>query len=148
VRDFFGFAPPEFATVSATLRLPIARGRVDSQQDFTCNEQLRELRFHPERFIRPGGADGGSAVKELIAAKQRWVNTAKTPQNARERHLAITAANRAMQPLVADLRRQIKSRCTELQQKKRADAVLQSRENSFCLFSREHFEKLLRDIRP
>jgi hypothetical protein len=145
VREFFGFQPPEFATVSATLRLPVARDRVDVPRVATCQQQLRELRYHPERFVERVGPGDGVSANELIALKQRWVRTPKTPQNARERHLAIVAANTALQPLLADVRRQIKSRCTELEHHKRAEAILQSREYSFCLFPREHFERLLHE---
>ncbi|MCI0334868.1 MAG: hypothetical protein L0228_16765, partial [Planctomycetes bacterium] len=49
-RAFFGFEPPEFAAVSATLRLPIAGNRVDAAHDRSCAEQLRELRFHQREY--------------------------------------------------------------------------------------------------
>jgi hypothetical protein len=143
IREFFGLQPPEFATVSATLRLPIARGHLDVAQAVTCAQQLRELHYHPERFLRTDVADVGMNVQEIIASKQRWVQTSKTPQNARQRHLAIAASNEALQPLLADKRHEIKRRCTELQRRKRAAAILQSRDYSFCLFPREHFETLL-----
>jgi hypothetical protein len=148
-RAFFGFAPPEFATVSATLRLPINRNAAIESHERSCGEQLRELRYHPERFA---GVDGetdraqSAAIESIVADKHRWVQAAKTPHNARERHAAIAAANQALQPFVAERRRQIKSRCGELQRRKRADAILQSREYSFCLYPREHFEKLLEDL--
>jgi hypothetical protein len=159
-RAFFGFQPPEFAVVSATLRLPITGGRVEAARDRSCAEQLRELRFHPERFLGPLTTSRGlapigqsaeqtapvplpDAVYEIISAKNRWVNTPQTPQNARQRHEAITAANEAMQSFVAERSGQIKSRCGELQLRKRADAILQSRDYSFCLYPRERFERLL-----
>jgi hypothetical protein len=148
-REFFGFAPPELATVSATLRLPIARSAAVESHVQSCGEQLRELRYHPEMFA---GVDGeadraqSAAIESIVAVKRRWVQVAKTPQNARERHDAIASANQALQPFVAERRRQIKSRCGELQRRKRADAILQSREYSFCLYPHEHFEKLLEGL--
>lgn len=147
-RVFFGFPPPEFATVSATLRLPIARNRVEAARERSCEEQLRELQFHPERFVEHGGGISDThspAVREIIAAKRQWVQTPKTPQNARQRHDAIAAANEALQPFIAERRRQIKARCNELQHNKRADAILQSRDYSFCLYPRRHFESRLLD---
>jgi hypothetical protein len=141
-RTFFGFAPPEFATVSATLRLPIARDIAIDSRERSCEEQLRELRYHPERYIEPDSDMG--AARDIVAGKRRWINAPKTPQNAHERHVAIAAANEALQPFVAERCRQIKSRCGELQRRRRADAILQSREYSFCLYPRDHFERLLK----
>ncbi len=145
-REFFGFEPPEFAAVSATLRLPVAGGQFDGTRDRSCAEQLRELRFHPERFVEQvGGAALAEtpAIRDVVSAKRHWIGTPKTPQNAHERHLAITAANEALQPFVAERRRAIKSRCNDLQRYNRASAILQSREDSFCLFPRHRFETLL-----
>jgi hypothetical protein len=144
-RNFFGFDPPEFAAVSATLRLPVAARREEASRDRSCAEQLRELKYHPERYVITDIAPGADAVKigDIIAAKRRWVETEKTLENARERHNAIAAANSELQPFVANRRRAIKERCEEIQTRRRADAILQSREYSFCLFPREHFEKLL-----
>jgi hypothetical protein len=146
VRTFFGFDPPEFAAVSATLRLPIAGERIEVDRDRSCAEQLRELRYHPERFVQQSGKSMPAAmagIEEIVFTKRQWIETPKTPENARERHTAIAAANEALQPYVADRRRAIKSRCHDLQQQKRASAILRSREYSFCLFPRRHFETLL-----
>jgi hypothetical protein len=137
IRTFFGVTGPAFATVSATLRLPVvapARDAISLQQ---WRQQLRELRFHPERFVESNGA------ADLVAAKRRWVETPKSPQNAAQRHAAIVAANQALQPLVAPLREQLEQQCNEAQHRKRAEAILQSREYSFCLYPRRHFDKLI-----
>jgi hypothetical protein len=145
-RTFFGFEPPQFAAVSATLRLPIASQSLEPGNDRSCAEQLRALRYHPERFISTAAVDGptdSTVMQDLLDAKRRWIAVPKTRQNARERHVGITTANESLQPNLRGVRRAIKSRCTELQQRKRASSILQSREFSFCLFPREHFETLL-----
>jgi hypothetical protein len=144
IRSFFGFEPPHFAAVSATLRLPIAGHPMEAARDRSCAEQLRELRYHPERFIGQDDETPAEApIEEIISTKRRWVETPKSPENARERHISIATANAALQPYVADRRRAITNRCHELQQQKRANAILQSRDYSFCLFPRRHFERLL-----
>jgi hypothetical protein len=149
VRLFFGFEPPEFATVSATLRLPIAEEVVASSQIGQWEQRRRELRYHPEQFIEANGeASNGKAdnVAELIATKRRWVQTAKTPQNARERHRAIVAANRAMQSFLTPLREQVERERDALQNRRRSEAILKSREYSFCLHPRQHFDRLLQGL--
>jgi hypothetical protein len=144
-RTFFGFPLPEFAAVSATLRLPIARQRNDLSVNPSCAQQLRELRYHPERFIERDGVDGSSQVQELIATKQYWIELPKSQENARTRHLAITSANQSLQPYVAPRRREIARQCHEFQHRKRTEAILRSRDYPFCLYPRDHFERLLFD---
>jgi hypothetical protein len=145
VRLFFGFEPPEFATVSATLRLPISHASLDGAALGQWEQRLRELRYHPEQYVDlSGGANGDTAsIHELVATKQRWLHTPKTPDNARQRHVAITGANEKLQPFVASLREQIERERVDTQHRKRSEAILNSREYSFCLYSREHFDKLL-----
>jgi hypothetical protein len=147
-RQFFGFEPPEFATVSATLRLPITHERVNALQDNELARQSRELRYHPERYTNLNGLTSHgekSNIARLIDEKRRWASLAKTPQNAQQRHAAISAANEALQVHLADLRRQIERQREELAHRKRANAILESREHSFCLYPRRHFEQLLLD---
>jgi hypothetical protein len=148
VRLFFGFDAPEFATVSATLRLPVVCETPDATAAIQWDQRLRELRYHPELFVDGPGADGdASATTQIIADKRRWLQTPKTPQNALERHLAITGANAALQPYIAPLREQIEQERNELQLRKRGEAILRSREYSFCLYPRQHFDKLLAEPR-
>jgi hypothetical protein len=142
VRLFFGFEPPEFATISATLRLPIAHDETDFSDVGQWQRRLRELQYHPEQFVR---SNGDGLANDLIALKRRWVDVPKTPENAQERHRGIVGANEALQPFVAPLREQIERERDELQVRRRSEAILRSREYSFCLYPREHLSKLLRD---
>jgi hypothetical protein len=147
-RQFFGFALPEFATVSATLRLPIAHERGGGTQERELIQQAREMEFHPERFLNRNGPlrpDESSTVYEILARKQHWVETLKTPANARERHIAITAANHALQPYLSEMRLQIERQRDAMTERKRANAILESREYAFCLYPHRHFERMLRN---
>jgi len=141
---FFGFSLPAFATASATLRLPIAHPACEACQLREARQQLRELKFHPERFLDGHPVSNADpAAARLVAEKQRWINTAKTPANARERHLAIAAANAALQPFVAPRRAELERRRGDAEARLRAGAVLDSRDYAFCLFPRESLEQLM-----
>ena len=149
VRLFFGFEPPEFATVSATLRLPIALRSVRCIGSHAVGQRLRELAVSSrairrwqrrERRCRRSGS-------EIIADKRRWVRNAQDAAERTRTAPGIAAANEALQPFVAPLREQIERERDELQQQKRGDAILRSREYSFCLYPRQHFDKLLADPR-
>jgi hypothetical protein len=150
-RQFFGFELPQFATVSATLRLPIRHECMNSHQESELRRQARAMMYHPEQFTNFNGPlppDQSTRVSEIIETKRRWVRTTKTPENARERHIAITAANQALQPYLAKLRSKVERQREELAECKRAVSILASREYSFCLYPRRHFEQLLLDDPP
>lgn len=148
VSMFFGFEAPVFATVSATLRLPLNCRLHDSVISGQWEQRLRELRYHPERFIDLNGHSVDAEAASLIAAKQRWLNTSKTFENARERHCAINGANQKLRPFVEPLRRQVEQELAENRQRKRDETILRSREYSFCLYPREHFDRLLENPLP
>jgi hypothetical protein len=141
-RRFFGFSLPEYATASATLRLPITRPAARHESMREVRRQLRELAYHPERFLPANGAS--AAAMAAVHEKTRWIDTAKTPQNVRARHQAITSANAALQPFLAPQREQLERQRNEIEHRLAVDSILNSREYSFCLFPREHFERLLR----
>ena len=146
IRLFFGCEPPVFATVSATLRLPIEHDSQEAAGVGQWDQRLRELRYHPEEFVDVNGSVNGEArgISEIIATKQQWLRTLKTPEKcARERHLAIGAANEALQPYVAPLRERIEREQKDVQQRRRREAILNSREYSFCLYPRERFDRLV-----
>jgi hypothetical protein len=147
-RQFFGFPLPEFAAVSATLRLPLMREDAGRNLERRMEHQLRELSYHPEQFVNSDiTATNGqiSGAGDIVAAKRRWIDTAPTPANAYRRHIGIRTANAALQPYVAPLRAQFETELRGLQQRQRAAAILGSREYSFCLFPREQLEPLLLD---
>jgi hypothetical protein len=145
VRRFFGFEPPEFGTVSATLRLPIAQLPHESFLMNKWQRRQRDLTYHPELFVDGNG--DRAIVDQIVADKRRWVDVPKTPENAGERHRAIVAANEALQPYVAPLRDQLERDRQAAQKLRRGEAILQSRAYSFCLYPRAHFDTLLREPR-
>jgi hypothetical protein len=141
-RRFFGFSLPEYATASATLRLPISHTSSGDDELRNMRQQLRELAFHPEKYLQSNGVS--EAALATLSEKQRWINTAKSPENAHARHVAIAAANAALQPFVAPQRAHVERERAGIERRLARDAILESREYSFCLFPREHFERLLR----
>ncbi len=147
-RQFFGFELPQFATVSATLRLPIAHEHASPGDESQLRQQAREMLYHPERFAGANGPlppEDSEAVAKLIETKLRWVHTPKTRDNARERHVAIGRANQDLQPFLTKMRTRVERQRDELAKHKRASSILASREYSFCLQPRQHFEQLLLD---
>jgi hypothetical protein len=143
--QFFGFALPQFATVSATLRLPIVHGCAQVDRLRELRHELRELDYHPERFLDRDdtASPGTTAIGQFVSDKLRWIRTARSHQNARTRHEAIVAANTALQPFVAPRRTGVHRELDDTARRLHACAILESRDYSFALFPREHLQRLM-----
>jgi hypothetical protein len=132
----FGLPPPAYLTVTATLHLPIDRVRVTADELRTVDQRLRELTYHPERHIegtRPSHDDSAAELARLCREKAAWIATPQTRENARQRCRAIRSLNESLQPGVVDERRKLLAQREQTADRLRAEAVLGSREYSFCL---------------
>jgi hypothetical protein len=147
IERFFGLKPPDFMVVSGTLRLPIDHPHGTTDELRRGRQTLRELMYHPERYIDPpaapvrcercsGSSAKGESVEPLrsIESKRQWIATPKSQDNAAVRHQAIAAANEALQPCVAERRAKLRDEIDRLEGQARAEAILASREYSFCLY--------------
>ncbi len=162
ISRFFGIDPPGYVVVSGTLRLPITPDRSAVKDERVLRRCIRELEFHPERFLSepsptgrrqgegavktscsgtltptlsPGSRElDGKAIAEWIAEKRRWIATQPTPENSRERCHAIRRANEALQPAVAPLREAWSAQTIKNQRDERTKAIFASREYGFVLF--------------
>ncbi len=141
IKRFFGMPVPGIVVVSATLLLPIRRARVTLDDARNIDREMRELTYHPERFL-DNATQVDRAVEESIADKRRWIATPKTKENAARRHRAILRANEAMQGTVASRREKLLHRRDEIRQQLRSEDILASREFAFPLFP----EKMLQDF--
>ena len=159
IERFFRIRAPGIMVLSATLHLPVDSPHAVIQQARAVRQELRELEFHPERFLQPaetGSAETGTSLRsepvplnempqelsDLIAAKQRWIATSQTPENAHSRWRALQEINAAMQPWVEDRRRRLMEMQKQAARALRAEKVLCSREYGFCLYP----EKILREF--
>lgn len=145
---FFGTAPPAYATLSGTLRLPIAHPPGDEDDLRVLRQQLRDYDFHPERYLPTRDvADAGRATgAELAKIKRQWVETPQAAGNGKQRHEAIAEANRGLRTLVADQRLAGERRLAAATERLRANRILNSREYAFCLYQREYLGQFLLDF--
>jgi hypothetical protein len=134
---FWGFALPSYATVSGTLRLPLSGEGQQSESEAALRQQLRGLRYHPERHVvvTHEYASSGSAIDQLIAEKRKWIETAKTPENSAARHQAIIEANERLGPYLAPRRLAIEKAIAQAKLAFKIEQLRRSREYSYSLFS-------------
>jgi hypothetical protein len=139
IRRFFGFTPPGFYAVTATMLLPIRRPAVSPDDIRRIDRLLRELRYHPEQHLDGLGPDAAGHVE----TKRQWLAAAGPGVPARRRHLGIESANAALQPFVEPLRRRLEEERRLLLDELRKERLLASREFSFCLFPRDELPSRL-----
>ena len=157
VRRFYGIEPPGYLVLSATLRLPIDRPLVGADNLRAVDHRLRELTFHPERFIAETRAhetivcsskNSGTTIGELIREKQRWIAEPQTRENARLRCRAIRSVNGCLHSALGEERRQATAERTQILQALAAEQVLAGREYAFCLYPSSQLQNFLLEICP
>jgi hypothetical protein len=130
IERFFGLSAPGFMVVSATLHLPIKHAPATAADARAIEGELRDMTYHPEQYVTAASVPD---MKNLIAEKRRWIETAQTRENARRRCQAIREINAALQPWLEDRRRRLLERQTETTRILRAQSILGWREYAFCL---------------
>ncbi|HUY35648.1 MAG TPA: hypothetical protein VMV69_23090 [Pirellulales bacterium] len=144
---FFGVEPTPFMVVSATWRLPIERERRVADRGARIAQTLRDMEYHPERFLADrAAADPAGEVARTIAAKRRWIAAEAGAANARRRCHAIRDANLALQPALAEQRSLWLSAAGDERRQRRAEAVLDWREYAFCLHPEASLRNFLLDF--
>ena len=137
IEDFFGVAPPEYMTLTATMKLPAPVPLAYPNQVTDIKQTLRELRFHPETQL--DNLDESS--EPWVQQKHEWIK--KVGSGSRlERHQAIESANLNLQPALEPKRVKLVERKQVLESQLRNSQILGSREFSFCLFPLELVDEL------
>ena len=131
-RRFYGIAPPAFLVLSATKLLPAPRFAVETDDVRRLAREVRDLEYNPQRHVN------GEEVRDLIAAKAAWI--ALAPVGAEERRRRFTTLrdlNRQMRPRAEERIRTARRALEERRHWLTANAVLNRRDYSFCLFPEE-----------
>jgi hypothetical protein len=149
IRRFFDCEPPGYLVISATLHLAAPTEGVAPDEVRRLDQELRDLEYHPERYLAPLHSWGGAPVdiERWLTLKARWLATEQTRENGRERCHAIRAANEALQAWIEPRRRELLRQRQESLRKSRATSVLTSREYAFCLYAADTLRKNLLDFR-
>jgi hypothetical protein len=144
---FFKLPPPGMLVISATLHLPIARSAAVFAAPAAIAAQLRELAYHPERFL-PASAGKDGEVAALVEAKLRWIHTPQTAENARPRWQSIRQINEALGQRLSDRRRRLLQSQGEAVELMRAEKILAWREYGFCLYPQASLREFLAGLLP
>jgi hypothetical protein len=133
IRRFYGFEPPGFLVLSATLLLPFPAVSDGADAFRSLLQELRSVRYNPQRHLRP--EDLFPAVHDLIEQKQSWIHRVPSePNGRRERFQVLRALNDRLRPYVQGEAERLAQELARSQQELRTRAVLQRRDYHFCLY--------------
>lgn len=135
---YFSARLPEFLTLSATMKLPTDFTLVNRSDVVDIDQQIRELKFHPEAFI----SSPATGVVDLINQKSNWTVGEHRGERSKRKHDAIEALNQQLARFVDIDPAALLAARVESVQKIRAGEILGSREYSFCLFSESLIDQL------
>jgi hypothetical protein len=139
VRRLAGSDPPRHAVVSGTLRLPLEgvfpgfEAEDPAGQLAAARMLLRDIRFHPERHLAHQAAESDE-IRDLIAAKQRWIDTHPTVTLARRRCREIRSINERLAAKLDAISLRTGARTVELSAAVKSRNVLRSRGEPWCFF--------------
>lgn len=129
--QFLGAPLPGFMTLTATVRLP-GHERPTTLADVVRHEVLaRELSYHAEQHLSPADA---VAAAEWIEAKRQLLATRGSSANLKSWQRELERANAGLAPYVAQTAGKLAAETERLAEARHRDAVLGSREISFCCF--------------
>jgi len=166
IERFFGLPAPGIMVVTATVLLPVDRPAVTPADLREVAQQLRQMQYHPEKYIDCAQAAVGSrdqrhghgvlppvvaaqsSAAELAAAKRWWIALPQTRENARQRCRAIRQINELLQPHLCQQRKQLLATQAALLEKLQVCSVLGWREYAFCLYPAVVLQEFYQGLLP
>lgn len=139
----WGLTPPAYLVATATLYLPMNLAP-SANGGPTTRSVLRELTYHPERFLQEAGLS--AEARQAIADKERWIATEPTHENARERCRAIRQANETLQPFVEPARQRVTDDREAERARQQSEQVARWREYGFPLYPEANLRDFLLEI--
>lgn len=144
--DLFAKEAPRLIAFSQTTLLPVVGGPTVSVGEISAKKhRLREMYFHPERFLDPETRKQDQ-VSMLEKTKEKWTQLCLPRGQRGERHRSIEAANAELRRFLAEKTQIQQEVLRELEQLLPASRVWASREWSFCLFPEELLRARLLDL--
>jgi len=123
IRKFFEVAPPQFMTMTATMKLPIDFVAVTEKQITEMEVQLRRMRFHPELKF----------TDDEDANRKDWLIENAPTSNRKSWHDEIAAINENLFGRLEGVKK-LQSQIAEAKSSLPTSKVFGSREFSFALF--------------
>ena len=129
--QFLGLEALRFATVSATVKLPLAPAFPITDGDLrTAQQQLRDLRFNPDRHVPETSLQSSG---RLIEEKTRLIAAITSRHPTAAEHRRITEINAELFDRLVDVEHTLQADLRQIRRRLQANSILQNREFSWCL---------------
>ncbi len=133
IRNYFGFEPPAFQVVSATLHLPLPTFPSKADDAKRLHRLARDLHWNPQRYL-PDGSPEHDAIRE------------SKPSSLRDQYRAFRALGDRLRPNVADEMDRTRKDLARAESEVAANAILKSREYSWVLYPEELLRPFLQGV--
>ncbi len=128
--EFLGLRPPTFATVSATVFLPLGQPYPLTVEEVHRQEQrIRDLRYNPDRY----SSRSQSETQVLIREKGEILSRLTDRRPSKDEHHRLAAINSELYSHLQPLKTAWKGDLERLRKQVQANLVLKDREFSWCL---------------
>lgn len=133
IRRYYHCEPPEYLILSATRWLPLPRAPATPDDRRRLLRAVRDVHYNPQRHLEE--MTDGKNIAELAARKRQLIE--HPTNNAAERRRRFEALRQVTEALRTPLRgreEELRRQLADCERQLHADAVLQRRDYSFCLF--------------
>ena len=146
IRKFFGFEPPAYVILTATLRLQDPNPpRAGGMSTAELRRQLRDLHYNPDRHLPP---DRSSNALALVNAKQqRIARYPETKPERLERFLQIHDLNERLLPMTASEQERLQHQLRSAEAAEARKRLFHDREYAFVLHSEERLRELFAKVK-
>jgi hypothetical protein len=134
IRRFYGYEPPRFLVLTATLLLPLPVHPVNVDHRRHLARLARDLYWNPQRHVGDGAVSDPHC---LAVAARKQVEIAQSPVTVRqhwERYTCLRQLTQQLRSCVAERERQARQELAECERQLRDNAVLQRRDYASWLF--------------
>lgn len=139
---FLGIRPPQFATVTATVHLPLGAPFAATDDELRdAGQRIREIRYNPDRYLSGISND---RIRSLITEKQGLISGLDSRRPTRVEHRRLTTIHAELLATLDGRIQLLNSIRDQLRRELKANAVLQNREFSWCLQPEEMLTSLFR----
>jgi hypothetical protein len=134
IRRFYGFEPPAYLVLSATLLLPFQLPSIRLEDTHRLAREIRDVRCNPQRHLADG-AVVDARPKRLAAEKQAWIE--RQPEDGASRRARFHQLKSLTQELgvfTQPLQHSLQTSLSECERRLKEKALLSRRDYAFCLF--------------
>src|SRR6202022_4450913 len=134
IRRFYGFEPPAYLVLSATLLLPLPSFPVQPVEEQQLARQLRDLHCNPQRHLVNGIPIPADAA-DLAARKRFWIERQPADRSERRhRFQVLKTLTEQLRPFLADREEHLQETLARYHHQIQPNAVLPRRAYAFSLF--------------